>query len=684
MATRLNSHELFLAQVRNHSDELTRLLGSEPHTDVDATLLERSILSTGMLASSASLMELTEWQEFLKDFESLLVIYRAKSLPWDERLAQLTSELVEFEDQLVAKGSESGPPSVRQLTTREELNSLFEEVAELDTFAKAAAPHEPRSKRSEPPSDSQNAEDISDIPTIEPAKDHPVDEPLQEDYPLGKSIRDLRRHASCVLELWESSHRDIDAFSPTDLERFRRELMLINFYALSMEQIINLNSTPQGAVLTSLEPLRAAIGDSAAVLCAGTNRRIDISFHSLDHSVDARLLCAIETVLHHLVKDIYDRCNDQYLRIEVNVEDRYGSLFWSIRDNGNNFITDSRLDPDEYLAFYPGLKETRQVLSELRSLLWVEPDENHETRFWFTIPTLPDGGNIVVWQHEGEHFGVLSNQVSDVIPVGDVRIENDSKGEFVMVRGGRIPLVRLGQIYSGAPEDGNMVVVVGCLEKMIAFCAEGEGEVATGIWQPAAVAAWKGMDRGIIDVGGRKISLVEANSLMRRYRSIVGTNGDLDVSGGGIGDIDDLSRSQANVEKDVATPPETPSARILVVERSEILRDNFASIFMEKQLDAHFVSTLDDALEWLEDHSPDLILCEFRVPSMAARVVVDALQKEDRRIPVLVTTTHQGDNAGMLVEKIGATGYIGKPLVPEDVLARIGQFIPEAAATGRP
>ena len=40
-------------------------------------------------------------------------------------------------------------------------------------------------------------------------------------------------------------------------------------------------------------------------------------------------------------------------------------------------------------------------------------------------------------------------------------------------------------------------------------------------------------------------------------------------------------------------------------------------------------------------------------------------------IPVLVTTTHTGENAERLVQKLGAAGYISKPLKASDVLSRI-------------
>ena len=67
---------------------------------------------------------------------------------------------------------------------------------------------------------------------------------------------------------------------------------------------------------------------------------------------------------------------------------------------------------------------------------------------------------------------------------------------------------------------------------------------------------------------------------------------------------------------------------------------------------------------------------QFRLPSMAAKVLVERLRSEGKNIPVLVTTTHRGERAKLLVEKLGVAGYISKPLDADYVLQRVGGLLP--------
>ena len=61
-------------------------------------------------------------------------------------------------------------------------------------------------------------------------------------------------------------------------------------------------------------------------------------------------------------------------------------------------------------------------------------------------------------------------------------------------------------------------------------------------------------------------------------------------------------------------------------------------------------------------------------PYMVA-VMTERLRLDGREIPVLVTTTHAGDNAERLVQKLGAEGYISKPLSSSEVLSRITEVV---------
>jgi DNA-binding response OmpR family regulator len=67
------------------------------------------------------------------------------------------------------------------------------------------------------------------------------------------------------------------------------------------------------------------------------------------------------------------------------------------------------------------------------------------------------------------------------------------------------------------------------------------------------------------------------------------------------------------------------------------------------------------------------------MPTMAAKVLVEALGNDGKAIPVLVTTSQSGKTADLLVEKLGAAGYLSKPLDHDEVASRIGGYLTEGA-----
>ena len=144
MANKLDSTSLFLAQVNQHTDVLGNLLAEVTQNQIDEKLLNHCVVSTTMLSSSASLMDLIDWQSALDSYETLLKTYRDHRLPWDERIAQITSEFIEREDELVASAGLGDATDIDDVVCVEGLQALSKEVNELlecttDTLTDGAA-----------------------------------------------------------------------------------------------------------------------------------------------------------------------------------------------------------------------------------------------------------------------------------------------------------------------------------------------------------------------------------------------------------------------------------------------------------------------------------------------------------------------------------------------------------------
>jgi CheY-like chemotaxis protein len=710
MAKKTDINTLFLAQISSHAEELVRLLAAGPTDPIDPNTVERAILSTTMLANSTSLMDLPALHDFLRAFEELLGIYRDKKLPWDEKIAQLTSEIIEREERLVAGGKGKGAAALKAAISDADVNALNNELEDVRSYASTASPPPPVQEAPAP-----RPEPVREPPAAAPApaRQAPVAAPAPvrdasapaasppaaseretgpartatpktpvptPDVPLGSSVRGLNDHVEGFLNRWGSSSWSLGNLEAGMVDQVRRDLFLAAFHALAVEQMLGIKTANRDAPRTdSLADVAATLQDFSRVLCSGTDRSIDIKLIGENNRIDVRLLHPVVRILQNMIGDVSLRCKEAYLRVEIIAQEQNGSLIWSLRDNGDNFISDTRLDPDEYLAFYPSLRETRKILTELRSLLWVEPDESHDTRFAFSVPLSLDGGAFVVWERGDRSFAVPSSQVSDIMTLDDVEPRADGQGEYVSRDGGRIAVVRLDQIFGGGDLKGDRIVIIGQLEKRVAFYVEGPGEVVNGTWLKDAVPPWRGHRQGVVRFGERKVTVVEAEDLLDRYHKVVGDLDHESMTGAASEPMVAAADEKADTPRDAPRGGEA-KAHVLIVEKSEAMRNALASILSSKgQIRTTFVDELEAAIERLRKDTPSLIISEFRVPSMAAKVIADRLRAEGKDIPVVVTTTQGGEQAELLVEKIGVAGYITKPLNSADVLGRI-----ESLLHGRP
>ena len=691
MTTRLDSRQLFLAQVGNHSQELSDLLVLDTTAPIAAAQVERAILCTNMLASSASLMYLEDWSEFLGSLSTLFAVYRDKQMHWDERIAQLTSEVIEKEEDLVSAAEQDASLDLSDIIPAEIIKAMLFELNEIVLAAQALPEAQPTPTPQQESAPTMEAQQPGGVAAPEkPAEaDRPTapvsTRPIDTERPLGNGVAELRRTVDNLIDAWTSSGADLQN-SADGLTRIRQDLCLIDFYAQTMERFIESRMTPVMApFVDSMEPIRLAIEDYTKVLCVGTNRRVDVKFVAKESALDARLLMPTQRILQYMIGDVFARCNDEYLRVDITIEYERGSLHWTLRDNGNNFITDSRLDPDELLAFYPHLRETSRILAEHNGLLWVEPDENRDARFAFALPTSYSPEPYVVWGEDNERFAVRSSQVCDVSVLDPSQVENDERGEFLTQSGKRVPLIQLSQVYTDAPDGTERIAVIGHLEKRIAFYVDDEGKAVLGSWMRDALPAWRNMNEGVVHIGDVKVPLVDAERLIGRYRAIVDAGVEEEISGGVVTDETDLSQTQASIEKDSVPPPDTTppaetATNILVFERSEALRNSLASILSKAELTAKTVDRLEAALEYLGQAKPSLVISEFRSPSMGAKVLAERLREEGREIPILVTTSHRGESAELLASRLGVAGYITKPLNASEVLERVQSFLGDRAS----
>jgi hypothetical protein len=462
MNQQVDSKTLFVKQVQSHSQSLCDLLGCDTTAAAPPNVIERCAVSTRMLAGTSSLMGLMAWEQILAVFEDLLVRYNETGMPWDERIAQVTSEIIEREESLVAAHGADPSVEIESIVGTEELNALREETAALLETIMTAEPPPPAAPPQPPPAQPVDVAQFAE-PALAPAPQEaapqpqapappmpgaaaPPDlavDPLPAGVPMSGVLNELKQVFRMLMgELSTGAFQERE-WSSIDLVGIRNHLYFLDFYACSIEQMIDRQS-PASTVLTcDLTPLKTAMIDFANETTNTGERAFDIVLTGEDTRIDPRLLPIAGAILQRMITDVYNRSEGEALGITINVRNNQGALHWQLTDNGDNFISDSQLDHEDQLAFYPGLKDVRKMLGRHHGVLWVESRDDREIRFEFTIPVSKASDSFMVWGEDSRTFGVRSVQLCDVMEAAAAPRGEDSYGEFLTIDNKRVPLLNL-------------------------------------------------------------------------------------------------------------------------------------------------------------------------------------------------------------------------------------------------
>lgn len=684
----MDSKALLIRQFETHAELLCDLLSSPCGEAVPAATLDQSVTSAHMLAGSMSVMGLMHWSELSSAHEALLARYRQGGFAWDERIADVTSELIEKLEAVAAAYRDDAAAALDGVIASDELSALIAELGVLveETASMSPAPAPAQSAPTAPADAPQ--------PVMPAVTADLTTAPASDEAPLPGVVAELRASFERVVGGFASGPWRSRDWSSAEVQAIRRELNTIDFCARSIEKVIGDRTGEEvSQPASTLTPLRVALGDFAAELAHGTGRSVAVELSGEELSIDPRLLSTTALVLQSLITDVFARSDRESLRIHVAARDASGAMRWSVRDDGNNFISDSPVDHDDQLAFYRGLRGVINLIGRHRSVLWVEPavgPDGPRARFEFTLPASDTRDAVMVWGEGDDAFALRATQVCAVADASTTKVGDDEYGRFVDIDGGRVPLVQLDELYGRGCARGASIVVLGSLEKRIGFYVPGPARRYDTHVLGGVVPPWEGAPPFVAQVESRRVPLLDADHVLGAYLSVTGTLSTDQISGGVPEDEPEVTPRQATSREDVPAPPASPvgagegrdgRGEVLVVEQSEAMRETIASILSQRNIASACVSEVDEAAGIIDERCPRLIISEFRMPTMAAKRIVDMLKEKGSDIPVLVTTSQTGKTAELLVEKLGASGYLSKPLDAGDVAARVGAYIGEPAVS---
>jgi len=115
-------------------------------------------------------------------------------------------------------------------------------------------------------------------------------------------------------------------------------------------------------------------------------------------------------------------------------------------------------------------------------------------------------------------------------------------------------------------------------------------------------------------------------------------------------------------------------AKILIVDDSKMLRDMLRYALNEGGYE-DIIEGIDglDGLKQANNVIFDLIITDINMPQMDGLVLIENLRKIPHymKTPILVLTTERSDSMKVRGKAAGATGWVVKPFVPDQLLKAI-------------
>lgn len=119
-------------------------------------------------------------------------------------------------------------------------------------------------------------------------------------------------------------------------------------------------------------------------------------------------------------------------------------------------------------------------------------------------------------------------------------------------------------------------------------------------------------------------------------------------------------------------------ARILVVDDSSAIRFMLAGILKDAGFDVQTASDGFQGLLSAREFAPNLIFADLNMPKQNGLSMTRKLREEQdfSDTPILILTTDNQPEMKKEGRKAGATGWIVKPIGPEQLLSIVHKFLP--------
>ena len=110
---------------------------------------------------------------------------------------------------------------------------------------------------------------------------------------------------------------------------------------------------------------------------------------------------------------------------------------------------------------------------------------------------------------------------------------------------------------------------------------------------------------------------------------------------------------------------------ILVVDDSWTTLVLLEWFLIENGFKAVLAQDVEKAMQYLKTNTPDLIFLDLQLPKISGFDFLKLIRKGDIKIPILVISANDSNEAISLVKELGAADFIAKPFQLNDLLLKV-------------
>jgi two-component system, LuxR family, response regulator FixJ len=122
---------------------------------------------------------------------------------------------------------------------------------------------------------------------------------------------------------------------------------------------------------------------------------------------------------------------------------------------------------------------------------------------------------------------------------------------------------------------------------------------------------------------------------------------------------------------------------IAVVDDEEPVRRALRRLLRSARLDVETFSSGTEFLESLKDHQPDCLILDLHMPQISGFTVQEQLSKKGSRVPTVVITGQDTEEARVRSLAAGASSYLRKPVDDQALLDAIDKAVHQPVDPGQ-